>query len=204
MRIGEFAEICKVPISVLRHYDKEGLLVPDFIDRFTGYRYYSGAQIAVFQKITALKIAGFSLKEIKEILYKTKETQDLQNMFEQKKSDLNQKMANLNSAEKMMLGVGNMKKSYFIQTGSGLEMRSGPLRNPLVPNEFEQACKQLEQDAYEQDCQRISGFKTFGGQDSAEIQIGIDVVPLNAKIKELNEDINMPFEMMKRSLANGG
>lgn len=96
MRIGEFAEICKIVIGVLRHYDKKGLLVPDFIDRFTGYRYSSDAQIGVFQKITALKIAGFSLRKIKEILYKAKETQDLQNMFTQK-IGVDQRIVNLDS-----------------------------------------------------------------------------------------------------------
>ena len=48
MQIGEFARICKTRISVLRHYDKEGLLSPDYVDNFTGYRYYSKEQIPVF------------------------------------------------------------------------------------------------------------------------------------------------------------
>ncbi|MDR0949886.1 MAG: MerR family transcriptional regulator, partial [Lachnospiraceae bacterium] len=55
MQIGEFAKICETKISVLRHYDKEGLLTPDFIDRFTGYRYYRADQIITFKKIAALK-----------------------------------------------------------------------------------------------------------------------------------------------------
>ncbi len=29
MKIGEFAKMMGMPISVLRHYDKEGLLCPD-------------------------------------------------------------------------------------------------------------------------------------------------------------------------------
>lgn len=31
MQIGEFAKICHTKISVLRHYDKEGLLQPDYV-----------------------------------------------------------------------------------------------------------------------------------------------------------------------------
>ena len=48
MQIGEFAKICGTKITVLRHYDKEGLLEPDYVDAFTGYRYYSNEQIPVF------------------------------------------------------------------------------------------------------------------------------------------------------------
>ena len=61
MQIGEFARVCDTKISVLRHYDKEGLLIPDYIDKFTGYRYYSKEQIPIFVRITALKDAGFTL-----------------------------------------------------------------------------------------------------------------------------------------------
>lgn len=68
MRIGDFAKICNTKISVLRHYDKEGLLPPVRVDLFTGYRYYSHEQIPVFLRITALKKAGFSLSEIKKML----------------------------------------------------------------------------------------------------------------------------------------
>ena len=61
MKIGEFAKLCSTRISVLRHYDKEKLLVPEYTDAFSGYRYYSSEQLLVFRRITALKKAGFSL-----------------------------------------------------------------------------------------------------------------------------------------------
>lgn len=48
MKIGEFAKICDTKITILRHYDRQGLLKPEYIDRFTGYRYYSKDQIPVF------------------------------------------------------------------------------------------------------------------------------------------------------------
>ncbi len=52
MQIGKFAALCGTKISVLRHYDREGLLVPEYIDKFTGYRYYSAEQKDVFMRIT--------------------------------------------------------------------------------------------------------------------------------------------------------
>ena len=39
--------------------------MPDYIDKFTGYRYYSMDKVAEMQRITELKDTGFSLEEIK-------------------------------------------------------------------------------------------------------------------------------------------
>ncbi len=68
MKIGEFAKACGVTISVLRFYDAEGLLKPVYIDRFTGYRYYSEHQISVCRRIGELKSCGFTLAQIKRLL----------------------------------------------------------------------------------------------------------------------------------------
>ena len=65
-KIGDFAKRCKVTVQTLRWYDKLGLLVPDFIDKYTGYRYYDTKKAAEAQRITALKDIGFSLEEIKQ------------------------------------------------------------------------------------------------------------------------------------------
>ena len=54
MQIGEFARLCDTKISVLRHYDKAGILLPVFIDRFSGYRYYDEKQKQLFLKIKEL------------------------------------------------------------------------------------------------------------------------------------------------------
>ena len=51
-------------VKTLRYYDRIGLLLPDEIDRFTGYRYYSAARLADCYRIAALKELGFSLEEI--------------------------------------------------------------------------------------------------------------------------------------------
>ena len=40
LKIGEFSKLSRVSIRMLRHYDELGLLAPQSIDPFTGYRYY--------------------------------------------------------------------------------------------------------------------------------------------------------------------
>ncbi|MBC8059209.1 MAG: MerR family DNA-binding transcriptional regulator, partial [Clostridiaceae bacterium] len=37
--IGVFSQINKVTTKTLRHYDEINLLKPEYVDKFTGYRY---------------------------------------------------------------------------------------------------------------------------------------------------------------------
>ena len=64
-KIGELSKLCNISVKALRYYDAEGLLIPDEIDKFTGYRYYSASKLADCYRIIALKELGFSLDEIK-------------------------------------------------------------------------------------------------------------------------------------------
>lgn len=67
LKIGEFSRLSRVTVRTLRHYAEMGLLVPDIIDRETGYRYYSVGQFQKMQNILQLKELGFSLDEIREL-----------------------------------------------------------------------------------------------------------------------------------------
>ena len=67
-RIGEFSYLCECTIKTLRHYEKMGILIPKEVDNFTGYRYYSDEQVSTYHNIKTLQEAGFTLKEIKNIL----------------------------------------------------------------------------------------------------------------------------------------
>lgn len=64
-KIGELSKLCNISVKTLRYYDAEGLLIPDEIDKFTGYRYYSASKLSDCYKIIALKELGFSLDEIR-------------------------------------------------------------------------------------------------------------------------------------------
>lgn len=68
IKIGDFSKLSMISIRMLRHYDSIGLLIPEQIDRFTGYRYYSARQLSTASRIQALKQMGFGLAAIKEIL----------------------------------------------------------------------------------------------------------------------------------------
>ena len=68
IKIGDFSKLSRVSIRMLRHYDEIGLLKPETTDSFTGYRYYSPAQLPTANRITAFKDMGFSLASIAEIM----------------------------------------------------------------------------------------------------------------------------------------
>ena len=57
-----------VTVKTLRHYEKIGLLAPGETDRWTGYRYYTAAQMQTMGNIRRLKELGYSLGEIRDYL----------------------------------------------------------------------------------------------------------------------------------------
>ena len=67
LKIGEFSELMQVTVKTLRHYEQKGLLVPDEVDEWTGYRYYSINQMQRLKTIRDLQRLGFSLDEIKDL-----------------------------------------------------------------------------------------------------------------------------------------
>lgn len=109
MKIGEFSAACGLPVSVLRYYDENGLLSPVYTDPFTGYRYYAEEQLAVCRNIRALKSAGFTLAEIKQLL--TAKSDKRERLFRQKKEALAETLKMLEALQETMIGVDFMKIS---------------------------------------------------------------------------------------------
>ncbi len=113
MKIGDFAKACDVPISVLRYYDSEGLLKPLYIDRFTGYRYYSEGQKEIYEKIEQLKACGFSLLQIKELLA-SRETSEVNALFESRRQELETMLLCLKETQAMMEKKSENKKATLV------------------------------------------------------------------------------------------
>ncbi len=67
LKIGEFSQLMQVTVKTLRHYEQKGLLLPETVDEWTGYRYYSIDQMQKLQAIRDLQNLGFSLDEIKDL-----------------------------------------------------------------------------------------------------------------------------------------
>ena len=67
LKIGEFSRLMQVTVKTLRHYEQKGLLIPDEVDEWTGYRYYSINQMLKLNSIRHLQQLGFTLDEIKDL-----------------------------------------------------------------------------------------------------------------------------------------
>jgi predicted transcriptional regulator YdeE len=89
-KIGEFARAGNVTVKTLRHYAQIGLLRPGWVDRFTGYRYYTDEQLSRLNRILALKDLGFSLKQVGLLLDNDLQIDKLRAMLTMKQRELSQ------------------------------------------------------------------------------------------------------------------
>ena len=185
MKIGEFAKVCDTRISVLRHYDKEKLLIPVYIDRFTGYRYYSKEQIPVFFRITALKQAGFSLSEIKGMIERVDNDAKIIELFDQKEAEIIEMLHNLKSAKKMMIGANVMIHVVFNETEKGTFAKCGKINSTY---------EQMDNEIAAGDYQRVSAIMLKENPDNKEQELVCEVVKLNKELVPLKENIQLPFE----------
>lgn len=92
LKIGDFSKLARVTIKTLHHYEQMGLMRPAWIDRFTGYRYYSLQQLPRLNRILALKDLGFSLEEISRLLDRELDAAQLRAMLEEKQAELERRV----------------------------------------------------------------------------------------------------------------
>lgn len=107
-KIGDFSRLTRVSIRMLRHYDEIGLLKPQNIDKFTGYRFYSANQIPKINRILVLKEMGFSLLEICELLKKGFDSQQMLIFLQNRKREISSVIKNENEK---LLRVDTLIKS---------------------------------------------------------------------------------------------
>lgn len=92
LKIGEFSKVAQVSVKTLRLYGELGLLRPAWIDRYTGYRYYTLEQLPRLNRILALKDLGFSLEQIKQLLREDLPASQLRGMVRLKCAELQQRI----------------------------------------------------------------------------------------------------------------
>ncbi|HET9906511.1 MAG TPA: MerR family transcriptional regulator [Anaerolineales bacterium] len=91
-KIGEFSQLSRVSVRMLRHYDQLGLLKPSRTDTFTNYRYYSADQLPRLNRILALRDLGFSLEQIGNMLDEDLSAEQLTGMLKLKRAEIEQQM----------------------------------------------------------------------------------------------------------------
>ena len=62
LKIGEFSKLSMITVKALRFYEKEGLLIPAYIDKWNGYRFYETSQLSTAARIKSfIKSKEYSL-----------------------------------------------------------------------------------------------------------------------------------------------
>lgn len=131
-KIGIFSKMNQITIKALRHYDNIGLLKPGYVDEANGYRYYTSKQLMILHQILALREAGFSLEEIKEVQNGTSE----KHLLERKRNEIIRNIAaetlKLSKVESYLTSK-NLTYDYHIVTKELPEVIVASMRT-IMPN----------------------------------------------------------------------
>lgn len=93
LSIGEFARLAGVSVRMLRHYDHVGLLVPERVDPWSGYRSYGAAQLERANRIVALKDLGFTLDQVGRMLDGGLSQEDIALLLSERREELRSQIA---------------------------------------------------------------------------------------------------------------
>jgi DNA-binding transcriptional MerR regulator/effector-binding domain-containing protein len=91
--IGDFAALGRVSVRMLRHYDAIGLIRPAHVDEFSGYRFYTAAQLMLLNRVIALKDLGFTLQQVQSMIDEKVDTGELRGMLRLRRAQLAEEMA---------------------------------------------------------------------------------------------------------------
>ena len=78
LSVGRFAQAAQLSRKALRLYDQLGILVPDYVDPESGYRYYSMAQFEKARFIRLLRAMEMPLADISRVLAATTSDEAIQ------------------------------------------------------------------------------------------------------------------------------
>ena len=156
--IGQFAQIAKVSVRTLRHYDDVGLLRPAAVDPTTGYRSYEAAQLRPLNRILVLKDLGFTLAEITRIIEAGVSNDELVGMLRLRRAEAERdieaeqrRLARVAARIDILIGVPHMndietaivikaldatRVAIATETADGFDAEFGPIFGRLYPKLF--------------------------------------------------------------------
>ncbi|MDO4328510.1 MAG: MerR family transcriptional regulator [Lachnospiraceae bacterium] len=152
-QIGEVSKLFHISISILRHYDKIGLLQPEYKDPDTGYRYYSTRQFECLNTIRYLRALDVPLDEI-AVFVKNRNIQQIQSMLEKQRENVRIRQKELARIERK---IENRLNQLLDAQSSRLDIitvekkparRLALLKKDLLPRSYldlEHSIRELEQ-----------------------------------------------------------
>ncbi len=122
--IGDFSKIARISAKTLRYYHEIDLLRPSSIDSENGYRIYSNDCLEKARRINLLKGLNFTLKEIKEIIEKYEEDDDLTFLIEQKLNETKTKIKEYKCIQKALEDILTNQKDVRIDNGDSIAIKN--------------------------------------------------------------------------------
>lgn len=158
-QIGEISKMFHLSVGTLRHYEKLGLLTPEYIDKETGYRYFSTQQFECLNTIRYLRTLDMPLEKIAEFL-RNRNINKIQKMLNEQKEiviykqnklkiiekKINNRLENLNKAltsNMNKIEIKQIKKRRIVWLKNNLEIKS------YIDPKFETSIRKLEQNQKE-------------------------------------------------------
>lgn len=151
-RIGEVSRLFHVSVSILRHYDKIGLLKPEYTDEETGYRYYSTRQFECLNTIRYLRALDLPLEQISEFL-QNRDTDHIAELLRRQKEEVKRRMQELELIGRKIdnrldqLEDAASSKLDVIKIVEKPSRRVAAVKKKLTPKNYldlEQSIRQLE------------------------------------------------------------
>ncbi len=164
-------------------------MAPDYVDPFTGYRYYSKEQIPVFFRITALKKAGFSLSEIKQILFFCRNNEELLSLFEKKQASLCGMIADLDEARKIIVREQEKFEVVFTDINGSIQAQSTVFNANYEKEAYERTESAISANHY----QRISPYRLQSVPNSGYAYLVCDVIKLKMNAINVHDNLALPF-----------
>lgn len=140
-------------VSSLRHYERLGLLQPEYIDPKSGYRYYSIRQFECLNTIRYLRMLDMPLMQISDFL-KNRDIETIQELLQQQKEEVIRRQKELQMIERKISNrlcqLENALASVFdtVQIEKTPPRRIAWIRNTLSIRSYldlETSIRQLEE-----------------------------------------------------------
>lgn len=152
-QIGEVARLFHLSISLLRHYDKTGLVTPEYTDPDTGYRYYSIRQFECLNTIRYLRALDMPLEEIGDFLH-NRDTGRIQELLSKQLVQVHKKQQELTVMEHQIKNrLNQIQRALSAHPGEIFLEKKAPLKlacmkkqlNPENYLDLEYSIREMEQ-----------------------------------------------------------
>ena len=98
LRIGDAARLFGVSVSSLRHYERLGILEPEYTDPDSGYRYYGVRQFEILNTVRYLRVLGTPLGEIADFV-RSRDVSGIERLLLRQREDARRRISELTAIE---------------------------------------------------------------------------------------------------------